>query len=121
MPTDARDSTHLITDIEAGRVPEWANMPAPAIAVDYWRLRPDATLLDVIYAVRSDETTHRFVNHTLANLDPRADVNPFALGEPDMRVKGATAGFSREEAARYMMENRKKAKEAGREETGAPM
>ena len=121
MPTDARDSTHLITDIEAGRVPEWANMAAPAIAVDYWRLRPDATLLDVIYAVRSDETTHRFVNHTLANLDPRADVNPFALGEPDMRVKGATAGFSREEAARYMMENRKKAKEAGREETGAPM
>ena len=115
------DSTHLINDIEAGRVPEWSNKPAPAIAIDYWRLRPDATLLDVIYAVRSDETTHRFVNHTLANLDPKVDVNPFALGEPNMLVKGVKAGFSREEAAQYMMDTRKKAKEAGVEETGAPM
>ena len=115
------DSTHLIDDIEAGRVPEWSNMPAPSIAIDYWRLRPDATLLDVIYAVRSDETTHRFVNHTLANLNPKDDVNPFALGEPNMLVKGVKAGFSREEAAEYMMNNRKKAKEAGAEETGAPM
>ena len=107
--------------MEAGRVPEWSNMPAPPIAVDYWRLRPDATLLDVIYAVRSDETTHRFVNHTLANLNPKEDVNPFALGEPNMLVKGVKAGFSREEAAQYMIDNRKKAKDAGLEETGAPM
>jgi ubiquinol oxidase len=94
-------------------------MPAPAIAVDYWRLKPDATLLDVIYAVRSDETTHRFVNHTLANLDPGEDVNPFALGEPNMLVKGVKAGFSREEAAQYMVDARKKAKDAG-EDSGAP-
>jgi hypothetical protein len=40
-----------------------AKEPAPEIAIDYWRLPPDAKLLDVIYAVRSDETTHRFVNH----------------------------------------------------------
>jgi len=45
-------------------------------------------MLDVIYAVRSDETTHRFVNHSLANLDPLEDVNPFALREPGMHVKG---------------------------------
>jgi hypothetical protein len=63
-------------------------VPAPEIAIDYWRLRPDAKLLDVIYAVRSDESTHRFVNHSLANLDYRTDVNPFALREPDMLVKG---------------------------------
>jgi len=63
-------------------------MPAPQIAIDYWRLPQDAKLLDVIYAVRSDETTHRFVNHSLANLDPNTDVNPFALCEPDMHVKG---------------------------------
>jgi Alternative oxidase len=36
-------------------------MDAPAIAKDYWRLKPDAKLLDVMYAVRSDETTHRCV------------------------------------------------------------
>lgn len=65
-----------------------SNVPAPEIAIDYWRLRPDAKLLDVIYAVRSDESTHRFVNHSLANLDYRSDVNPFALREPDMHVKG---------------------------------
>lgn len=63
-------------------------MPAPEISLDYWRLPPDSTLLDVMYAVRSDETTHRFVNHSLANLDPAKDVNPFALREPDMHTKG---------------------------------
>ena len=62
--------------------------PAPSIAVDYWRMDPDAKLLDVIYAVRSDETTHRFVNHSLANINPEKDVNPFALREPNMLVKG---------------------------------
>lgn len=65
------------------------NHPAPEIAIDYWRLPPDAKLLDVIYAVRSDESTHRFVNHSLANLNHATDVNPFALREPDMHVKGA--------------------------------
>jgi ubiquinol oxidase len=57
--------------------------------VDYWRLRSDAKLLDVLYAVRSDETTHRFVNHSLANLNVSTDVTPFALREPDMHVKGS--------------------------------
>ena len=74
--------------MEAGRLPEWDNMPAPEIAKDYWRLAPDAKLLDVMYAVRSDESTHRFVNHSLANLNTETDVNPFALREPDMLVKG---------------------------------
>ena len=64
------------------------NFPAPEIAKDYWRLKTDAKLLDVLYAVRSDETTHRFVNHSLANLNYKNDVNPFALREPDMHVKG---------------------------------
>jgi ubiquinol oxidase len=68
------------------------NEPAPDIARDYWRLQPDAKLLDVIYAVRSDESTHRFVNHSLANLNVHTDVNPFALREPDMHVKGKKTG-----------------------------
>ena len=65
-----------------------ADKPAPEIAIDYWRLAPDATMADVLYAVRSDESTHRFVNHSLANLDPAKDINPFALREPDMHIKG---------------------------------
>lgn len=79
-----------------------ADKPAPEIAIDYWRLNPNATLLDVIYAVRSDESTHRFVNHTLANIDGKKDVNPFAIREPDMFVKGEKPGFSRAEAEQYV-------------------
>ncbi|KAG6866303.1 hypothetical protein C0991_006399 [Blastosporella zonata] len=82
-----------------------SNMPAPEIAIDYWRLPPDAKLLDVMYAVRSDETTHRFVNHSLANLNPSTDVNPFALREPDMHVKGRKIAFDRDEAAQYVKES----------------
>lgn len=66
-----------------------ADLPAPKIAKDYWRLGPDAKILDVIYAVRSDESTHRFVNHSLASLKYSSDVNPFALREPDMTTKGS--------------------------------
>jgi ubiquinol oxidase len=79
---------------------------------------------DVVYAVRSDETTHRFVNHSLANLNTATDVNPFALREPDMFVKGAKieyvfplldiashvnsrCRFDRSESEKYMAESRK--------------
>jgi len=36
------------------------DLDAPAIAKDYWRLDSNAKLIDVIYAVRSDESTHRY-------------------------------------------------------------
>ncbi|KAI0801802.1 AOX, alternative oxidase mitochondrial precursor [Irpex lacteus] len=101
-----RTYTHCIEEIEAGHVPGWKDKAAPSIAKEYWRLKDDATLLDVIYAVRSDETTHRFVNHSLANLNPTTDVNPFAIREPDMHVKGAKLGFEREEAEKYVEQSR---------------
>lgn len=88
-------------------MPNWKDAPAPAIAKEYWRLKDDATLLDVIYAVRSDETTHRFVNHSLANLNYKTDVNPFALREPDMHVKGGKLGFDRDEAEKYVEDSHK--------------
>jgi ubiquinol oxidase len=44
-----------------------ANVPAPRIAIDYWKLAPDARLRDVIIAVRADEVHHRDVNHRLAD------------------------------------------------------
>ncbi|PPQ72300.1 hypothetical protein CVT26_007131 [Gymnopilus dilepis] len=97
--------TRCIADLEAGKIPEWTNHPAPEIAIDYWRLPPDAKLLDVIYAVRSDESTHRFVNHSLANLNHATDVNPFALREPDMHVKGAKIEFDRSESEQYVIES----------------
>lgn len=45
-----------------------ANVPAPRIAIDYWKLAPDARLHDVIIAVRADEVRHREVNHELADV-----------------------------------------------------
>jgi len=98
--------TRLIDDLENGRLPEWENKPAPSIAIDYWRLKDDAKMLDVVQAVRADEATHRFVNHSLANLKQAEDVNPFALREPDMTLKGTKVGLERDEAAQFVLETR---------------
>ena len=73
-------------------MPEWEDVPAPQIAIDYWRLAPSAKLIDVIRAVRADEATHRFVNHSLANLDQKRDFNPFALGDASPEVRGTMPG-----------------------------
>jgi len=45
----------------------YANVAAPAIAIDYWKLAPDARLREVIIAVRADEANHRDVNHQFAD------------------------------------------------------
>jgi len=45
----------------------YANVPAPKIAIDYWKLAPGARLREVIIAVRADEAHHRDVNHGFAD------------------------------------------------------
>lgn len=45
----------------------YANVPAPQVARDYWKLGPDAGLRDVIVVVRADEAHHRDVNHRFAD------------------------------------------------------
>jgi len=45
----------------------YANVPAPEIAIAYWKLATDARLREVIIAVRADECLHRDVNHEYAN------------------------------------------------------
>ncbi|KIJ64486.1 hypothetical protein HYDPIDRAFT_90376 [Hydnomerulius pinastri MD-312] len=112
--------TRCIEEIEAGHLHEWAEMPAPEIAKDYWRLAPDAKLLDVIYAVRSDESTHRFVNHSLANLNTSTDVNPFAFREPNMLVKGKKVGFERSEAEKYVQESHELLSRAREDQASEP-
>jgi len=96
-----RTYTHAIEELEEGHLPEWEHKDAPSIAKDYWRLEENATIKDVLYAVRSDETTHRFVNHSLGNLEA-TDVNPFAIREPDMHIKGKYVEFTREKSAEYV-------------------
>lgn len=56
--------TNYLALIDAG---QHANVPAPEIARAYWGLAPNATLRDVVLAVRQDEAGHRDVNHGYAN------------------------------------------------------
>ena len=57
--------TEYLAGIENGTYP---NVNAPAIAIQYWNLPADATLKDVVIAVRQDEMNHRDVNHDFANI-----------------------------------------------------
>lgn len=55
---------HYLDEIDSGRI---ENCPAPEIAKQYWKLPSNATLRDVVLAVREDEVEHRDVNHFLAD------------------------------------------------------
>ncbi len=43
------------------------NPPAPALAIAYWNLAPEARLSDVIAAIQEDEAIHRDINHGFAD------------------------------------------------------
>jgi ubiquinol oxidase len=62
------EAVHSYTEYLAGVDDgSYANVPAPKIAIDYWKLDADARLREVIIAVRADECLHRDVNHQYAN------------------------------------------------------
>jgi ubiquinol oxidase len=56
--------TEYLAGVDNGTYP---NVTAPKIAIDYWKLSPDARLHEVIIAVRADEVGHRDVNHQFAD------------------------------------------------------
>lgn len=56
--------TEYLAGIDSGK---FENVAAPQIAIDYWKLAPDARLRDVILVIRDDEAGHRDVNHDFAN------------------------------------------------------
>ena len=65
LEEEAVDSyTEYLADVRSGI---YENVAAPQIAIDYWKLAPDASLCDVIIAVRTDEVAHRDVNHRFAD------------------------------------------------------
>ncbi|XP_071825829.1 uncharacterized protein [Apostichopus japonicus] len=72
--------TKLLQDIDSGVLPQWKTMPAPDVAIGYWKLSPEATMRDMFRAIRADEAHHREVNHKLSSLNPNED-NPFPPGE----------------------------------------
>eukprot|EP00262_Sarcandra_glabra_P012140 TRINITY_DN3063_c0_g1_i6.p1 TRINITY_DN3063_c0_g1~~TRINITY_DN3063_c0_g1_i6.p1 ORF type:complete len:331 (-),score=50.40 TRINITY_DN3063_c0_g1_i6:1072-2064(-) len=57
--------TEFLKEIDSGEI---ENVPAPAIAIDYWRLPKDATLKDVVLVIRADEAHHRDVNHFASDI-----------------------------------------------------
>lgn len=56
--------TTYLKQIENGRI---KNVPAPQIAIDYYEMKPSATLHDMIRHVRLDEMKHANVNHAYAD------------------------------------------------------
>jgi len=56
--------TQYLEQIDAGEI---ENIEAPNIAKDYYGLDYDATLRDVVIAVRADEQGHADVNHNMAD------------------------------------------------------
>ena len=68
--------TQYLEEIDAGR---HANVPAPQIAIYYWKLPRDATLRDVVLVVRDDEARHRDRNHGFADVLKRGD-QPIGAG-----------------------------------------
>lgn len=70
--------TRELADLDAGRLPNWAKMTAPQIAIDYYKLAPGKqTVRDMLLHIRADEAKHREVNHTFGNLDQKSDPNPY--------------------------------------------
>ncbi len=56
--------TQYLEEIDAGK---HENVPAPQIAIDYWKLPQDARLREVVLVIRDDEAGHRDVNHGFAD------------------------------------------------------
>jgi ubiquinol oxidase len=56
--------TQYLAAIDAGTI---ENVAAPRLAIDYWRLPPDARLRDVVEVIRADEAGHRDRNHEMAD------------------------------------------------------
>ena len=56
--------TSYLELIEKGVV---ENVPAPQIAIDYYNMKPEATIYDMVKNVRLDEINHAKVNHAYAD------------------------------------------------------
>ena len=77
-----RTYTHALSDIDTGGTDarQWAKERAPKLAIEYWKMDEDATVRDVLLAVRADEASHAHVNHTFSSMGT-TQKNPFVKGE----------------------------------------
>ena len=86
--------TREIADMEAGKLPRWAKMEAPEIAIKYWNM-PEGhrKMRDLLLYIRADEAKHREVNHTLGNLEWKEDPNPYVSVYKDPSKPHPTQGI----------------------------
>ena len=59
-----RSYTDYLALVEEGKI---ENVPAPQLAIDYYKMKKDAKLSDLIKKVRADEQHHSEVNHRYAD------------------------------------------------------
>jgi ubiquinol oxidase len=52
------------------------DVAAPAFAVDYWHLSPDAKLSEMLVSMREDEAIHRDIQHAFADALAKGDALP---------------------------------------------
>jgi len=85
--------TRELADLDAGKLPKWEKLTAPDIAVQYWKM-PEGhrTMRDLLLYIRADESKHREVNHSLANLE-QGDPNPFVSEYKDANKPHPTKGL----------------------------
>ena len=63
---EVRSYTDYLAMVENGEV---ENVPAPQLAIDYYKMKKTARLSDLIKCVRADEEHHSKVNHRYADAD----------------------------------------------------
>jgi hypothetical protein len=86
--------TRAIEELEAGNLPGWKDLDAPEIAVKYWQMpEGQRKMKDLLLFIRADEAKHREVNHTLANLKPTKDPNPYQIEYADPDISHPTKGI----------------------------
>ncbi len=86
--------TRELNDLDAGKLPQWEKMEAPPIAIEYWKM-PEGkrSMRDLLLYIRADESKHREVNHTLANIDYKEDPNPYVSKYRDDKEPHPTKGI----------------------------
>ena len=61
-----RSYTEYLSLVEEGKI---ENVPAPQLAIDYYKMKKNARLSDLIKYVRADEEHHSKVNHKYADAE----------------------------------------------------
>lgn len=85
---------HAIEEAPEGSdLAKWRTERAPNIGISYWHLGENGTVLDMIYAIRKDESEHRDVNHSVCNMKP-GEVNP--RFDPSRRLDEALNKYVRD-------------------------